>query len=77
MDVNVNVYFLDFNRMNIYLVSLFIHLVNVIVEVRDELLEGNKESEELGVWSGDPCLPVGWPGVSCESMNGTYVIKML
>lgn len=51
--------------------------VNVIVEVRDELLEGNKESEELGVWSGDPCLPVGWPGVSCDSMNGTYVIKML
>ncbi|KAK4477408.1 hypothetical protein RD792_016629 [Penstemon davidsonii] len=51
--------------------------VDAITRVKNELLTHNKESQVLGTWSGDPCLPLPWHGVSCEPLNGTSVITKM
>ncbi|KAL2522413.1 Leucine-rich repeat protein kinase family protein [Forsythia ovata] len=51
--------------------------VDVITNVKHELLELNQDSEELKTWSGDPCLPLEWHGLSCGTLNGTSVITKL
>ncbi|TYK24622.1 nodulation receptor kinase-like [Cucumis melo var. makuwa] len=48
--------------------------VDVILKVRDELLVANQQNEVLGSWSGDPCLPIPWGGLGCDSINGSSVI---
>ncbi|KAK6151081.1 hypothetical protein DH2020_016013 [Rehmannia glutinosa] len=47
---------------------------NAITKVKNELLTHNQDSEVLETWSGDPCLPLPWHGLSCEGRNGTPVI---
>ncbi|KAL2522605.1 Leucine-rich repeat protein kinase family protein [Forsythia ovata] len=51
--------------------------VDVITNVKHELLELNQDSEELKTWSGDPCHPLEWHGLSCGTLNGTSVITKL
>ncbi|CAA3015349.1 nodulation receptor kinase-like [Olea europaea var. sylvestris] len=51
--------------------------VNVITNVKHELRELNQDSEVLKTWSGDPCLPRPWHGLSCELLNSTSVITKL
>ncbi|KAL3813748.1 hypothetical protein ACJIZ3_015016 [Penstemon smallii] len=51
--------------------------VDTITKVKNELLSHNKGSQVLGTWSGDPCLPLPWHGVSCEPLNGTSVITKM
>lgn len=52
-------------------------LVEVILEVRNELLEKNQQDEVWEGWTGDPCLPVPWNGIGCETVNGDTVITKL
>ncbi|XP_022155334.1 nodulation receptor kinase-like [Momordica charantia] len=51
--------------------------VEVVLEVRDELLVANQQNEVLGSWSGDPCLTIPWDGLTCDSINGSSVITKL
>ncbi|CAA2986485.1 nodulation receptor kinase-like [Olea europaea var. sylvestris] len=51
--------------------------VDVITNVKHELLELNQDSEVLKTWSGDPCLPLPWHGLSCGPFNSTSVITEL
>nr|CAK32638.1 putative symbiosis receptor-like kinase [Datisca glomerata]CAP62376.1 symbiosis receptor-like kinase [Datisca glomerata] len=51
--------------------------VEVSLNSRDELLAYNKVNEVLKSWSGDPCLPLPWDGLACESINGSSVITKL
>ncbi|XP_050378910.1 nodulation receptor kinase-like [Argentina anserina] len=51
--------------------------VEVILEVRSELLESNEKNEVLEGWTGDPCLPVPWNGIGCEIVDGIPVITKL
>ncbi|KAF2283854.1 hypothetical protein GH714_016539 [Hevea brasiliensis] len=51
--------------------------VDTIKMVRDELLSHNKENQLLQSWSGDPCLPLPWKGLTCQPMNGAKVITSL
>ncbi|XP_044463492.1 nodulation receptor kinase-like [Mangifera indica] len=51
--------------------------VNVIVKVRDELKMDNEKMEMWEIWSGDPCLPIPWEGLTCNSINGSSVITEL
>ncbi|CAK9150616.1 unnamed protein product [Ilex paraguariensis] len=51
--------------------------VDVIGDVRRELLERNQDNEVLKSWSGDPCLPLPWQGLFCEPINGSTVISKL
>ncbi|XP_047965266.1 nodulation receptor kinase-like isoform X2 [Salvia hispanica] len=48
--------------------------VAVITKVKSELLAQNQDSEVLKTWSGDPCLPLPWHGLSCDAPNGTSII---
>lgn len=57
--------------------SPFPSTVDVIVKVRDELLDAYQNNEVLETWTGDPCLPVPWKGLQCEPINGSYVITKL
>ncbi|XP_012855668.1 PREDICTED: nodulation receptor kinase-like [Erythranthe guttata] len=51
--------------------------VNTITKVRYELLTYNRDNEILRTWSGDPCLPIQWHGLSCEPNDGSFrVTKM-
>ncbi|KAL8044714.1 hypothetical protein ABFX02_08G063500 [Erythranthe guttata] len=51
--------------------------VNTITKVRYELLTHNQDNEILRTWSGDPCLPIQWHGLSCEPNDGSFrVTKM-
>ncbi|KAK6125380.1 hypothetical protein DH2020_040876 [Rehmannia glutinosa] len=50
---------------------------NAITKVKNELLTHNQDSEVLETWSGDPCLPLPWHGLSCEGRNGTPVIVQM
>ncbi|KAB1998408.1 hypothetical protein ERO13_D12G080401v2 [Gossypium hirsutum] len=45
-----------------------------IKKVKEELLMPNKGNDLLETWSGDPCLPDHWPGLACNSFNGSTVI---
>lgn len=61
-----------------HLVSLVTHcLVEVILEVRNELLENNQQDDVWEGWTGDPCLPVPWNGIGCEAVNGDTVITKM
>ncbi|KAK3012602.1 hypothetical protein RJ639_009602 [Escallonia herrerae] len=51
--------------------------VDVVVDVRDELLKANQNNKVLRSWSGDPCLPRPWHGLSCNSSSGFSVITQL
>ncbi|XP_024027034.1 nodulation receptor kinase-like [Morus notabilis] len=51
--------------------------VNGILEVKRELLACNEENKVLESWTGDPCFPFSWEGLSCESINGSTVIAKL
>ncbi|XP_068314950.1 nodulation receptor kinase-like [Pyrus communis] len=51
--------------------------VEVILEVKNEVLKSNQESEVWEGWSGCPCLPVPWDGITCESVGGYAVITVL
>ncbi|KAJ0098206.1 hypothetical protein Patl1_28393 [Pistacia atlantica] len=51
--------------------------VNVIGKVRDDLKMDNKEKKVWESWSGDPCLPIPWEGLTCNSINGSTVITEL
>ncbi|KAK9285498.1 hypothetical protein L1049_024692 [Liquidambar formosana] len=51
--------------------------VDVIVALKNELLVNNQDNDVLGTWSGDPCLPVSWEGLFCQSTSGSYVITTL
>ncbi|XP_042491079.1 nodulation receptor kinase-like, partial [Macadamia integrifolia] len=51
--------------------------VDVIMEVKDELIANNPEKEFLLSWSGDPCLPFPWQGLGCQPRNSSAVITSL
>ncbi|XP_059639649.1 nodulation receptor kinase-like [Cornus florida] len=52
--------------------------VDVIAEVKAELLVVNQDNEALESWSGDPCLPLPWLGLYCEPINNSsFVITKL
>ncbi|XP_051140304.1 nodulation receptor kinase-like [Andrographis paniculata] len=51
--------------------------VNAITKVKDELVAENKDNHVLQTWSGDPCLPLPWHGLSCEAFNGTLAITKM
>ncbi|XVE83021.1 hypothetical protein DITRI_Ditri16bG0053100 [Diplodiscus trichospermus] len=51
--------------------------VIVIRKVKEELLKLNQENALLETWSGDPCLPVHWQGLTCNSINGSTIITDL
>ncbi|KAB2597567.1 nodulation receptor kinase-like [Pyrus ussuriensis x Pyrus communis] len=51
--------------------------VEVILEVKNEVLKSNQESEVWEGWSGCPCLPVPWDGITCGSVGGYAVITVL
>ncbi|PQP99870.1 nodulation receptor kinase [Prunus yedoensis var. nudiflora] len=51
--------------------------VEVILEVKNELLKNNPQNEVWEGWSGDPCLPVPWDGITCAAIDGYLVITKL
>ncbi|MCD9645482.1 hypothetical protein HAX54_034443 [Datura stramonium] len=51
--------------------------VDIIMNVKKGLLQHNKNNEILKSWSGDPCLPLPWPGLTCDRVNGTSVITQM
>ena len=51
--------------------------MEVILEVRSELLEKNEKNEVWEGWIGDPCLPVPWNGIGCDTVDGVTVITKL
>ncbi|KAM1091513.1 hypothetical protein ACFX13_019286 [Malus domestica] len=51
--------------------------VEVILEVKNEMLKNNHEIEVWEGWAGDPCLPVPWDGITCESIDGYSIITEL
>ncbi|KAI8029014.1 Nodulation receptor kinase [Camellia lanceoleosa] len=51
--------------------------MDVIFEVRNELLASNQDNEILKAWSGDPCLPLPWHRLYCEPINNSLVITTL
>ncbi|XP_015579688.3 nodulation receptor kinase [Ricinus communis] len=51
--------------------------VDVIKQMRDKLLQHNKDNDMLKDWSGDPCLPLSWKGLTCQPMSGSQVITIL
>lgn len=65
------------NMSFILLFWLALSSVNVIVKVRDELKMDNEKMEMWEIWSGDPCLPIPWEGLTCNSINGSSVITEL
>lgn len=48
--------------------------VNVIGQVKEELLEDNKGNVVLESWSGDPCIPDPWEGLLCHLGGDSSVI---
>ncbi|KAM0032385.1 putative protein kinase RLK-Pelle-LRR-I-1 family [Helianthus debilis subsp. tardiflorus] len=51
--------------------------VDVILIIKKELLVENQDNEVLESWTGDPCLPHSWHGVTCNKSNGNTVITKL
>ncbi|XP_062100824.1 nodulation receptor kinase-like [Humulus lupulus] len=51
--------------------------VDVILDVKHELMVFNKQNKVLDSWTGDPCLPSPWEGLTCGTMNGSTVITKL
>lgn len=48
--------------------------MNVIGQVKEELLEDNKGNVVLESWSGDPCIPDPWEGLLCHLGGDSSVI---
>ncbi|KAL1810047.1 hypothetical protein ACET3Z_027037 [Daucus carota] len=51
--------------------------VNIIMDVKDNLLVHNQDNKVLRSWYGDPCLPLPWNGLFCTSIDGSSVITKL
>ncbi|KAL9666183.1 hypothetical protein QQ045_000507 [Rhodiola kirilowii] len=51
--------------------------VTVINELKNELMLANKGSILLESWSGDPCVPFPWEGLTCQSIQGSAAITAL
>ncbi|KAJ4971615.1 hypothetical protein NE237_004714 [Protea cynaroides] len=51
--------------------------VDVVMEIRDELIASNPQNEVLLSWAGDPCLPLPWQGLGCEPRNSSAAINSL
>ncbi|XP_011099462.1 nodulation receptor kinase [Sesamum indicum] len=51
--------------------------VDAIAKVKNELFTHNENSELLKAWSGDPCLPLPWHGLTCEPLNSASVITKM
>ncbi|XP_060970362.1 nodulation receptor kinase-like [Cannabis sativa] len=51
--------------------------VNVILDVKRELLVSNQHNKVLDSWTGDPCRPSPWEGLTCGTMNGSTLITKL
>nr|XP_043614741.1 nodulation receptor kinase-like [Erigeron canadensis]XP_043614742.1 nodulation receptor kinase-like [Erigeron canadensis]XP_043614743.1 nodulation receptor kinase-like [Erigeron canadensis] len=51
--------------------------VDVIMNIKRELLSENQDNEVLESWMGDPCLPHSWHAVKCKQSNGAIVITKL
>ncbi|KAF5749719.1 hypothetical protein HS088_TW03G00044 [Tripterygium wilfordii] len=51
--------------------------VRAIMKVKDELLGHNKDIGLRDSWSGDPCLPLPWDSLTCNSSNGFSAITGL
>ncbi|KAL3526958.1 hypothetical protein ACH5RR_011614 [Cinchona calisaya] len=51
--------------------------VDAIMDVKNELHGNNPDNEILTSWLGDPCLPISWPGLSCELVNGSPIITKM
>ncbi|KAL6012718.1 hypothetical protein ACLOJK_003207 [Asimina triloba] len=53
--------------------------VDAIMTVKEELTGTNPKANFLGSWSGDPCVPSAWPGLTCSQSNGnsSFVITKL
>nr|XP_016487983.1 PREDICTED: nodulation receptor kinase-like [Nicotiana tabacum] len=51
--------------------------VDIMVNVKMELLQHNQNNEILKSWLGDPCLPLPWHGLTCDRVNGTSVISQM
>ncbi|PON97099.1 Receptor-like kinase [Trema orientale] len=50
---------------------------DVIVEVKSQLLVWNQKNKVLESWTGDPCLPTPWKGLTCGPINDSTVITNL
>lgn len=51
--------------------------VSAIMDVKNELVTRNSDNELLRSWSGDPCLPISWPGLFCQLLNGSSIITKM
>ncbi|KAG5528138.1 hypothetical protein RHGRI_028917 [Rhododendron griersonianum] len=60
-----------------YKMQICLSTVDVITEVRNELMGDNQNNEVLKTWSGDPCYPISWHGLYCEAVNNSLVITIL
>lgn len=49
---------------------------HAIFDVRNELLAYNPDNEVVVSWMGDPCLPLSWDGVFCESRDNSSTIRI-
>lgn len=67
----------SFIFISLHIQSNFAQEVNTITKVRNELLTKNEENKVLKTWSGDPCLPRPWNGLTCEIFRGGFIIKKL
>ncbi|KAL8472743.1 hypothetical protein ACS0TY_029827 [Phlomoides rotata] len=67
----------SFIFISLYIQSNFAQEVDAITKVKNELLTKNEENKVLKTWSGNPCLPLPWHGLSCELLHGALVIRKL
>ncbi|XP_028802850.1 nodulation receptor kinase-like isoform X2 [Neltuma alba] len=49
----------------------------VMLKVREQLLENNGGNKELESWNGDPCIMFPWKHVGCDRLSGQLVITKL
>lgn len=63
--------------MFLSLITLFLHLEDASFNVRNELLAYNPNNKVVVSWMGDPCLPLPWDGLFCESRDNSSVIIKL
>ncbi|KAF7849218.1 hypothetical protein BT93_L1071 [Corymbia citriodora subsp. variegata] len=51
--------------------------VDAMLDVKNELLQSNSESEVLATWWGDPCLPINWQGLVCDYIKSFEVVTKI
>ncbi|KAI9125188.1 hypothetical protein K1719_003804 [Acacia pycnantha] len=49
----------------------------VMLKVKEQLLENNTGNKELESWTGDPCIQFPWQHVGCDRLGGQLVITKL